>query len=621
MRNHSLADILKRLRPALVVTSLGGLATALIGMLGGFNVVYDTALIATTILVILALTGQIFVSLRRKEFGLDTIALLSMSSALIFGEHLAAAVVALMYSGGQYLESIAEGRARRDMTALLQRAPRLATRRRGENLEEITIEAVETGDRLVVRRGDIVPADGALAEDAVLDEAALTGEALPVNRKRGQPVMSGSANAGNLFEMIVTKPASESTYAGIIRLVEAAHNSKAHMSRLADRYALAFLLTTLSIAGLAWLLSGDPVRAVAVLVVATPCPLILAVPMAWTAGMSRAASAGLIVKGADILEKLGQVRTLVLDKTGTLTDGQPHLAVINALADENHLLRLIASLDQGSNHVAARAVVAAALDRGLALTPPTHVSEKPGEGISGTIGCTQVARGGLNYIASKVADVPTLGQAEVMTAAIAVDGKFAGTLLFSDALREGAGEALAELKRLGLNRIILATGDRADVARRIAEGLPLDEIRAELTPLQKIELVQKEVRQAPTMMVGDGVNDAPALAAADIGLAMGLHGSAAAVEAADAVLLAERLERIGDGVRIARDCRRIAMQSVVAGIGLSVAAMTVASFGYLKPVEGAIVQEVIDVAVVLNALRALRIRRWLIRAKAPIVAV
>lgn len=239
-------------------------------MLGGLNVVYDTALIATTILVILALTGQIFVSLRRKEFGLDTIALLSMSSALIFGEHLAAAVVALMYSGGQYLESIAEGRARRDMTALLQRAPRLATRRRGENLEEITIEAVETGDRLVVRRGDIVPADGALAEDAVLDEAALTGEALPVNRKRGQPVMSGSANAGNLFEMIVTKPASESTYAGIIRLVEAAHNSKAHMSRLADRYALAFLLTTLSIAGLAWLLSGDPVRAVAVLVVATP---------------------------------------------------------------------------------------------------------------------------------------------------------------------------------------------------------------------------------------------------------------------------------------------------------------------------------------------------------------
>jgi|EndMetStandDraft_2_1072991.scaffolds.fasta_scaffold01871_3 heavy metal translocating P-type ATPase len=621
MRDHSLADILKRLRPALVVTSLGGLAIALIGLLGGFNVVYDTALIATTILVILALTGQIFVSLRRKEFGLDTIALLSMSSALIFGEHLAAAVVALMYSGGQYLESIAEGRARRDMTALLQRAPRLATRRRGENLEEITIEAVETGDRLVVRRGDIVPADGALAEDAVLDEAALTGEALPVNRKRGQPVMSGSANAGNLFEMIVTKPASESTYAGIIRLVEAAHNSKAHMSRLADRYALAFLLTTLSIAGLAWLLSGDPVRAVAVLVVATPCPLILAVPMAWTAGMSRAASAGLIVKGADILEKLGQVRTLVLDKTGTLTDGQPHLAVINALADENHLLGLIASLDQGSNHVAARAVVAAALDRGLALTPPTHVSEKPGEGISGTIGCTQVAIGGLNYIASKVADVPTLGQAEVMTAAIAVDGKFAGTLLFSDALREGAGEALAELKRLGLNRIILATGDRADVARRIAEGLPLDEIRAELTPLQKIELVQKEVRQAPTMMVGDGVNDAPALAAADIGLAMGLHGSAAAVEAADAVLLAERLERIGDGVRIARDCRRIAMQSVVAGIGLSVAAMTVASFGYLRPVEGAIVQEVIDVAVVLNALRALRIRRWLIRAKAPIVAV
>ncbi|CVI57659.1 Heavy metal translocating P-type ATPase [Agrobacterium salinitolerans str. Hayward 0363] len=608
VRHLSFADLLKRFRPILVITSLGGISVALLGLLAGFDGVYDGALTVATLVVILALAAQIVISLRQREFGLDTIALLSMSSALFFGENLAAAVVALMYSGGQYLESIAEGRARREMTALLTRAPRIVTRRRGKILDEIAIELVEPGDQLVVRRGDIIPADGILIQDAVLNEAALTGEAFPVDRKRGQPIMSGSANAGDLFEMTATKSARESTYAGIVKLVEAAHASKARMSRLADRYAFAFLCVTLSIAGLAWLLTDDPVRAVAVLVVATPCPLILAVPVAWTAGMSRAAGVGLIVKGADILEKLGQIQTLVLDKTGTLTDGKPHLVAINAVKDENELLRLIASLDQGSNHVAARAVVSAALERDLVLTPPTNVSEKPGEGISGYVGSTEVAIGGLEYIASKVADTPSPDRAEIMSAAVALDGRFAGTLHFSDALREGARETLTELKRLGLNRLILATGDRAEVARAITSGLPLSEIRAGLTPAQKIELVRKEAHLAQTMMVGDGVNDAPALAAADVGIAMGLHGSAAAAEAADAVLLSERLERISDGIKIARDCRRIAMQSVIAGIGLSVGAMIFASLGFLKPVEGALLQEAIDVAVVLNALRALRMK-------------
>lgn len=606
MGDDLIGGILRSLRPILAVVPLLGIGIALAALHGGFSDLSKHALIISTLVVVTALIAQIIASLGRREFGLDVIALLSMSSALVFGEHLAAAVVALMYSGGQYLESIAEGRARREMTALLTRAPRSAIRRRDEELEEIATADIRPGDQLVVRKGDIVPTDGTLSSDAVLDESALTGEAFPVARKGGEPVTSGCANAGELFEFTASKSADESIYAGIVKLVEAANESKAPMSRLSDRYALVFLLITLSIAICAWYQAGDPVRAVAVLVVATPCPLILAVPIAWTAGMSRAASIGLLFKGAGVLERFGQIRTIVFDKTGTLTDGQPHLAAIKSLSDDDEVLRLVASLDQGSTHVAAEALIREARNRGLLLTLPMGVSEKPGEGITGYVDGKHVAVGGLNFIASKVSGVPDLDEPGSMSAAVAVDGKFAAMLIFRDALREGAAEALSELKRLGLARFILATGDRADVASAIAADLPLDEVHADLTPEQKIDLVRREAGLEPTMMIGDGINDAPALAAAHVGLAMGTRGSAAAIEAADAVLLVDRLDRVSYGVGIARRCRRIALQSVAAGIGLSTAGMVIAAFGYLKPIEGALLQEAIDVAVILNALRALR---------------
>jgi heavy metal translocating P-type ATPase len=605
-----LEDWLRRLRPLLVAAPILGLTIGLIAWHGGFEDLYATSLALATGLVMVALGAQIIARIGAGEIGLDIIALLSMGGALLFGEYLAATIVALMYAGGQYLENVAEGRARREMTALLSRAPHMATRRRNGQLEDVAVDAISIGDCLVIRRGDLVPVDGTVNDvEAVLDESALTGEPLPARKYPGDVVMSGAANAGDLFSMTATKSASDSTYAGILKLVEAAQQSKAPMARLADRYALVFLTVTVAIAFLAWWISGDPVRSVAVLVVATPCPLILAVPIAWAAGVSRAASSGLLIKGAKVLEGLSTIRTLVLDKTGTLTDGRPTLEAISTSWPEDEFLRLVASLDQASSHVAAKALVDAAHARDLILVAPESVTEKPGEGIAGTVGDKTVAIGGINFIASAFGvEISDAHKPGTIAAAVAIDGKVAGTLLFSDQLRTGAASALSGFKQLGVNRIILATGDRAIVARQITAGLPFDEIRSDLSPGQKIEIVKDEKKRAPVMMIGDGVNDAPALAAADIGLAMGAHGSAAAIESADAVLLVERLDRIVEGIAIAHACRRIALQSVFAGIGLSVGAMLFAAAGYLTPVQGALLQEVIDIAVILNALRALKIK-------------
>jgi heavy metal translocating P-type ATPase len=569
---------------------------------------------AGTLPVLAGLVLEIVLSLRAGEVGLDLVAALSMSAALAFGETLAAAVVALMYAGGSFLESLAEGRARREMHALLERAPRSAMRHSNGELEEVPLEAVVPGDRLLIGHGEVAPVDGTVATgSALLDPSALTGESLPVRLWPGDAVLSGSTNAGPAFDLVATRRAEESTYAGIVRLVAAAQRSKAPMSRLADRYAVVFLAVTVAIAGLAWALTGDPIRAVAVLVVATPCPLILAVPVALVAGLSRSAAHGALVKGARALEAMARVRTLVFDKTGTLTDGRPALAEVRpepGVAPEE-VLRLAAALDQVSKHPVARAIVAAARGRGLALPLPEGAEETAGEGIAGQVEGRAVLVGGDDFVARRLgaggADGATGGEGAVLVA-VALDGRLAGRLILADTLRAGAGGLLAALRRAGIGRIVLATGDRPEVARAVADGLALDAVQAGLTPDQKVLLVLSEGRRAPVMMVGDGVNDAPALAAADVGVAMGARGAAASAEAADVVVLVDRLDPVLSGLAIARGARRIALQSVGAGIGLSVAGMVAAAFGYLAPVEGAILQEAIDVAVILNALRVLRLR-------------
>ncbi|MDL2410279.1 heavy metal translocating P-type ATPase [Rhizobium calliandrae] len=565
-------------------------------------------LVSATVAVLSALVLEVLFSLRKGEFGLDIIAALSMAAALWFGEYLASAIIAVMYAGGQFLESYAQKRAESGMTELLARAPRLALRVTDAGLSDIPIAQVVPGDKLLVRKGDVIPVDGRIEGGlAVLNEAALTGESLPVRRDAGQMIMSGASNVGDAFEMIAVCSAAESTYAGIVRLIAQARSSKAHMSRLADRYALAFLALTLTIAGLAAFLSADPARIVAVLVVATPCPLILAVPVALVAGMSKSARTGVLIKGASVLEAMATITVVVFDKTGTLTTGEPTVTRIETDLDPDEVLALAASVDQASAHTMGRTVVEEAKRRGLSLSKPAAVTEVAGEGIEGFVGNRKVAVGGWSFIAPKVRLMAQPLEAAKRSAMIyvAVDGECAGMIFLEDPVRNDAPAAIDNLRRSGVKRFTLATGDRMEVASAIGDVLHLDAVKAQLTPVEKVETVKTEAKHGRVMMIGDGVNDAPALAAADVGIAVGQRNLAAAAEAADVVLLRNDLRHIATSLEIARQSRRIALQSVYSGIGLSVIAMIVASFGYLTPVQGALLQEVIDIAVIFNALRAL----------------
>ncbi len=599
-------------RRALVAIALAGLTVGLAGMASGAPW-SGLAFSLATLPVLGALLVEIVISLRRGNVGLDIVAALSMSAALGFGEPLAGNVVALMYAGGQLLENFAEGRARREMSALLGRVARTAMRIAGEGLEEVPIEAVAIGDRLLIRKGEVVPVDGVvLSPTASFDQSALTGESLPVAMTSGDEVLSGVTNAGDATKIKASRPAADSTYAGIVRLVTAAAESRAPAMRLADRYAIWFLVLTVAIAGVAWWASGEAVRALAVLVVATPCPLILALPVAIISGMSRAAKGGILIKNGGALEALASIRTVILDKTGTLTFGLARVAAIRPAGgrEGDDVLRLAASLDQASGHVIAEALVAEAAHRGLALVAPIDVREEPGAGLSGRIGASEVAVGSTDYVAARSAggdralrDGVAAGTAIV---AVAVDGVFAGLILLADGLRPDAPAMIDDLKRSGVERVVLASGDRADVVGNVAAALAVDAAFGGMTPETKLDLVRREQARAPTLMVGDGVNDAPALAGASVGVAMGARGSAASSESADVVLLVDRIDRLTLALAIARRTRRIALQSVLVGLGLSIAAMVFAALGALPPVAGALLQEVIDVAVILNALRALR---------------
>jgi len=594
-------------------------AAALAGVVGGIvffalgrPTAADWLWAMTTALLLGPLALSVLRSLLRRDVGVDAVALVAMAGALALGEYLAGAVIALMLAGGNALEEAANRRARRELTALVERAPRVALVRRGDGLHELPVDEVQVDDHVLVRAGEVVPVDGMVeAEEAIVDESALTGEPLPVTVHRGGQVRSGTTNAGGAFELRAIRPASESAYAALVRLVEHAEQERAPFVRLADRYAAIFLPITAVVAGVAWAVSGDPVRALAVFVVATPCPLILAAPIALMSGLSRCARAGVVVKGAGTIEQLGQAHSVLLDKTGTVTLGHPELERLVPLDGINpdETLRLAASVDQLSSHPLAHALVAGADAQGLKLDLPDHVEESFGHGVAGEVQGREVLVGSRSWLREHGIEttVPEQlnGAAKVL---VAVDGEAAGVALIGDRLRADADRLVPRLRAAGIRHVALVTGDKTAVADRVGAALGVDRVYAEQTPDEKLEIV-RALKTRPDLrsivMVGDGINDAPALALADVGVAMGSAGATVSSETADAVVLVDRVDRIADALHIGRRALHIARQSVLLGMGASFVAMGFAAAGYLPPVAGALLQEGIDVAVILNALRAL----------------
>jgi heavy metal translocating P-type ATPase len=600
---------------AFLALAVVGLAIGGVLWVAGEHDAAKMAWAATTMVGILPLAYSVAIDLLHRETGVDIIALLAMAGALALGEYLAGAVIALMLSSGRSLEAFADARAHRELSSLLERAPRTVHRYAGSELESIPIDEVRPADVLLVKQGEVVPVDGFLvSENCVLDESALTGESRPVERSKGEPLRSGAVNAGASVALRATATAEESTYAGIVRLIEEAEKQKAPFVRLADRYALVFVPVTLVIAAAAWALTGDPVRALAVLVVATPCPLILAVPIAIVAGISRAARRGIIVKGGGALETLARGSVLLFDKTGTLTSGVPEVADVEVFGgfDSEEVLRLSASLDQVSPHVLGAAIVRAARQRGLPLSFPSEVREEPGSGIEGTVDGRRVSLGKASWVSggrglpARARDVRRRSAMEGSSAVfVAVDGEVAGGLILDDPIRPDTPRVIRTLRRAGIKRVVMVTGDHPDVAESVGISIGVDRILSERDPTDKVDAVKAEGDGGVTVMVGDGVNDAPALAAADVGVAMGARGATASSEAADVVLVVDRLDRLAEAIRVAKRSRGIAVQSVLIGMGLSFGGMILGAIGLLPVVGGALFQEAIDVAVILNALRAL----------------
>ena len=573
----------------------------------------DGAWTVGTVLGLAASTWWTVEAARRREPTVDVIAVLALAGALLVGEPFAGAMVTVMLTSGRLLESRAEARARRELSLLVERAPRSARRRGRDGVEEVPVDAVARGDRVLVAGGEVVPVDGRLVGSAVLDESALTGEPLPVERAAGEEVRSGVVNAGPPIELLATSVAAESTYAGLVRLVEQAKASSAPFVRTADRYALVFVPLTLVLAGGAWLWAGDPVRAVAVLVVATPCPLILAAPIAVMSGLSRAAGHGVVVKGGSALERLAAGTVLLFDKTGTLTRGRPTVAgvvVAPGGPDPDEVLRLAASLDQLSPHVLADAVVGAARERGLPLSEPNDVVEEHGAGVRGSVDGVPVRLGKAGWILSGEAP-GWVGQVRrradldgSMTVLVEVDGDAVGALLLEDPVRADAPRMVRALRAAGIDRVVLVTGDHEHVASAVGRIVGVDVVHADRDPAGKVAVIREESGRAATIMVGDGVNDAPALAAAGVGVALAARGATASSEAADVVLTVDRVDALADAVLIARRSGRVAVEAVTVGMGLSLVAMVAAAAGLLPPAVGAVLQEGIDVLAIGIALRA-----------------
>lgn len=551
------------------------------------------------------------VGLFRGQFAADVVAMLAIVTAVAVGQPLPGLIVVLMQTGGEALEHYAAGRASRAVEELEAAAPRRAHRILDHATEEIAAELVQPGDLLLVRPGDMVPCDSEVVDGlSHVDASRLTGEPVPLTAQPGVRLLSGSLNGEGPLRVRALSAAGESQYAKIVQLVRSAAESKSPLQRLADRYAVWFTPLTLLVCAAAWFVSGEVVRVLSVLVVATPCPLILAAPVAMIGGLNRAARRGIIIRHGEALERLGQASVALLDKTGTLTVGRPEVGRVLAEPphSEREVLRLAAALDAGSSHVLAQPIVMEAKARGLALPVPTASREQPGLGIVGTIDGREVAIGAPRFLRGIYPALPPAWPhpgAPGLRAWVTIDGAPGGAIEFADRVRPEARDLIRGLRRLGLKRIMMVTGDTPQHAAAIGRDLELTEVRAGLLAGDKVRAVEElEQLGEHVLMVGDGTNDAPALSRASVGIAMASHGGGITAEAADAVILADNPALVVDAIELSRRTIAIAKQSVWAGLGLSGVGMLIAAAGHIPPIAGAFLQEAIDVAVIINALRA-----------------
>ncbi len=545
----------------------------------------------------------------KGEFASDVVAMLAIVTAVVMREYFAGVIVLMMQTGGEALETYSLRRASSSLDALLARAPRIAHRRTGNQLADIDVGEVAVGDILVVRPGDLLPVDGTLASPhAEVDESALTGEPMGRPKEQGDRLLSGSLNTGDVFELRASKPASESQYSKIVDLVRQAQEEKPPIQRLADTYAVWFTPITLIICGVGWAITGHLSTILCVLVVATPCPLILAVPVAVISGINRAARDGIIVKGGAAIEQIARAQAFVFDKTGTLTYGSPVVSQIVAFEGfgEEQVLSAAGSAEQLSSHILGKTLTATAVSAGHALTIPVNFREIPGRGVEADVNGSHIRIGSPRYMAESTGHAVAIPQATgSLTTYVAIGNQPAGAILFEDQLRPGVREMLARLHSMGVKRTVMLTGDKAEHARKIAKEAGLDSVEAELLPEDKVANVTAlKKHYSPLVMVGDGINDAPALAIATVGIAMGAHGSGISAEAADMVLLVDDVHMVGEAMWIGQRMLKIAKQSIYIGLGVSFALMILAAFGKIPAPTGALLQEILDAAVILNALRA-----------------
>lgn len=547
-------------------------------------------------------------AIREKAMGSDALAVISILATAITGEWLAAAVISLMLASGRSLEKWAAGRANSRLSALLNRAPTIAQVMNADgSLTPTAIAAVPVGTKILVRAGEVVPLDGTLVTHGTFDESALTGEPLPVYRAALSEVASGVVNTETSVEIVTTTSAEASTYSALVRLVAQAQAESAGAVRIANKWAARFVPLALALAGATWLISQNYSYAVAVIVAATPCPLILAVPVAIISGMSKAASKGAVIKGGAALESLAQSKVILLDKTGTLTHGGPQVTgfVTAPGVDEKRLLQLAGSLELQSPHVVAQAIVAKAVLTGAELVRASDVKEDHGSGLSGRVD------GHFVRVGQPVGQLPEWASlSEPLLVALELDGELAGLIGLEDPVREESRSTVAQLRTLGVEHVILVSGDRHSTVASVAEAVGADGFHAECTAAQKLEIVatQKQRTTGSVIVVGDGINDAPALAAADVGVAMGARGATAASEAADVVILEDSIDRLAVAVDVAQGARSRALRASGVGMTMAFAAMLLGAFGALNATEAALTQEFIDAGAILWALLPARSR-------------